>query len=157
MEITRITLPSFSVIGKEGSSKDGKNFVRKLWEATNAQFNEIEHLAKWNNQGALSGIWGLMTGFNRDYMPWDKFANGLYLAGVECVDEAAAPDGWTVWTIPSFEYVRAKINDTESFKDTIGYLIANKLNLIAAVQDYTDPKTGDNYMLFPINKPKINK
>ena len=28
---------------------------------------------------------------------------GLYLAGVECIDNAEAPDGWIKWTIPSYD------------------------------------------------------
>ena len=30
------------------------------------------------------------------------------------------------------------------------YLREQKLELVGAVQDFTDPKTGKNYMLFPV-------
>ena len=32
---------SFVVIGKEGSTKDGADFIPKLWEVANAKFNEV--------------------------------------------------------------------------------------------------------------------
>ena len=48
METTRITLPKITLIGKCGSSKDGKDFVRDLWTELNKNFSEISYLAKWD-------------------------------------------------------------------------------------------------------------
>lgn len=153
METTRITLPKITVVGKCGSSKDGKDFVRDLWAELNKNFQEISFLAKWDESGALKGLWGAMSDFSMSFKPWEGgFQNGLYLAGVEAVDDAVPPQGWTKWVIPSFEYIKAKVESTETFKELIGYLIANKIELKGAVQDFTDPKTNANYLMFPIRK-----
>lgn len=37
---------SFSVIGKEGSTRDGEQFVRKLWAEVETRFSEVASLAK---------------------------------------------------------------------------------------------------------------
>ena len=83
---------SFVVIGREGSTADGEGFIQKLWAQANAHFNEIEPLAKRDEQGNLAGIWGAMSDFSRSFQPWDDFSRGLYLAGAECVDGAEAPE-----------------------------------------------------------------
>ena len=58
------------------------------------------------SEGNLLGIWGAMSDFSLSFMPWeDNFTQGLYLAAVECIDNAEAPEGWTKWRIPGFEYL----------------------------------------------------
>lgn len=42
----KIIKESFVVIGKEGSTNDGKGFIKKLWDNANSHFNEVAHLAK---------------------------------------------------------------------------------------------------------------
>ena len=42
---------SFSVIGKEGSTRDGEQFVRKLWAEVEARFSEVASLAKKDENG----------------------------------------------------------------------------------------------------------
>lgn len=37
-----------------------------------------------------------MSDFSRSFHPWEDFSKGLYLAGVECSDDAEAPDGWII-------------------------------------------------------------
>lgn len=151
MEIKRIIIPSFSVIGKEGSTADGPGFVQRLWVQANAHFDEVAHLAKRDENGVPLGFWGAMTDRSRTFRPWeDGFSRGLYLAGVECEDDAAAPPGWTKWTVPGFEYLRAECTSPDLFSDMLEYLREQKLELVGAIQDFTDPKTGKNYMLFPI-------
>lgn len=46
MKIEKREKEAFAVIGKEGSTSDGKDFIQKLWEEANAHFEEISHLAK---------------------------------------------------------------------------------------------------------------
>lgn len=104
--MSQMTKEKFVVIGKEGSTSDGERFIRKLWNDANGHFHEIAHLAKKNASGRIVGIWGAMTDFSRSFQPWeDGFQKGLYLAGVECTDDAEAPQGWTKWTIPGYEYL----------------------------------------------------
>jgi hypothetical protein len=96
MNIQNTTKAPFIVIGKEGSTKDGDGFIKSLWENANGHFQEVEHLTKKNTSGNLVGIWGVMSDFTRSFFPWEnEFTQGLYLAGVECVDTSEPPVGWT--------------------------------------------------------------
>ena len=93
-----------------------------------------------------------MSDFSRTFNPWEDFSRGLYLAGVECELDAEAPDGWTKWIVPGYEYISAACETEHTFSDTIQYLHEHNLTLAGAVQDFTCPQTGINYMLFPIRK-----
>lgn len=151
MKIEKCAKPSSVVIGKEGSTSDGEGFIQELWKSANSHFGEIQHLAKRNADGELCGIWGAMSDFSRSFRPWENnFSQGLYLAGAECVDGAEAPVGWTKWVIPGYEYLRVECESADTFSETIEYLRENKISLVGAVHDFTDPKTGKNYMFFPI-------
>ena len=153
MKIEKCIKSSFSVIGKEGSTDDGDGFIQKLWDNANSHFNEVAHLAKRNENGALCGIGGVMSDFSHSFNPWENnFSQGLYLAGVECNDDAKAPEGWTKWIIPGYEYIHAECEGMDTFSSMIEYLNSNNIKLAGAVHDFTDPKTGKNYMFFPIRK-----
>ena len=150
--MAKVIKESFVVIGKEGSTFDGEGFIQRLWADANSHFGEVAHLAKKDVNGHLVGIWGAMFDLSRSLKPWeDGFRKGLYLAGVECVDHAEAPDGWTKWTIPSYEYIVVENRDG-MFEDTLREMKEEGLFLAGAVHDYTDPTTGKNYMYFPIRE-----
>ena len=151
MKIEKRVKPSFSVIGKEGSTMDGSCFVQKLWAEANAHFGEVQSLAKKDEHGNLIGIWGAMSDCSHSYKPWeDHFSKGLYLAGVECVDDAEPPAGWTKWTIPGYEYLCAEVEGANTFSDVLEYMNRNGITLAGAVHDFTCPSNGKNYMYFPI-------
>lgn len=153
MKFERIEKPAFAVIGKEGSTADGAGFIQRLWADANGHFNQVRHLAKRDETGALVGIWGAMTGFSRDFRPWaEGFSQGLYLAGVECDGNAEAPAGWTKWTVPGFVYLAAACDGGDAFSDMMEYLRGHDIPLAGAVQDFTCPQTGKNYMLFPVER-----
>lgn len=153
MEINRCTKPSFVVIGKEGATTDGEDFIPKLWEDANGHFNEVADLAKKDEDGKLLGIWGAMSDLSRSFLPWeDGFTKGLYLAGVECVDDAEAPEGWTKWVIPGYEYLWVECEGGDTFPRVIKYMEENNLPLVGAVHDFTCPETGKNFMFFPIGR-----
>ncbi len=144
---------SFAVIGKEGSTQDGPGFIQRLWADANAHFAEVQSLAKMDEEGNLAGIWGAMTDCSHSFQPWeDSFCKGLYLAGVECTADARPPEGWTKWTIPGFEYLRVECDGNNTFSEVLQYMTENEIPLAGAVHDFTCPKTGRNYMLFPIRK-----
>lgn len=148
----KVTKETFVVIGKEGSTKDGTKFIQKLWNDANAHFDEVASLAKKDTNGNIVGIWGAMSDFSHSFKPWeDDFSQGLYLAGVECVDDAIAPKGWTKWIIPSYEYIVVE-NHEGAFVKTIQEIKENNMMLVGAVHDYTDPITQKNYMYFPIKE-----
>ena len=152
MKIEKCKKESFAVIGKEGSTLDGQGFIQKLWENANTHFNEVQPLAKKDEAGQLLGIWGAMSDLSRSFRPWeDNFSKGLYLAGVECEDNTEAPEGWTKWTIPGYEYIYVEVEDENTFSNVLNYISLNGLTLVGAVHDFTCPKTGKNYMFFPIS------
>ena len=70
----------------------------------------------------------------------------------ECDSAAKAPDGWTKWVIPGFEYLYVECDSDTIFTDMIQYLNDCKLSLAGAVHDFTCPQTRKNYMFFPIRK-----
>ena len=153
MKIESCTRETFSVIGKEGSTDDGPGFVQNLWVDANSHFAEVAHLAKKDENGCLVGIWGAMTDFSRSFLPWeDGFSKGLYLAGIECPDDAQPPEGWMKWTVPGFEYIYVECDHDGVFSETIAYLQKNNILLAGAVHNFTCPQTGKNYMYFPIRK-----
>lgn len=144
---------AFAVIGKEGSTLEGQGFIQSLWADANAHFAQVQPLAKKDKDGNLVGIWGVMSDFSRLYQPWEEnFSKGLYLAGVECLDEAQAPEGWTKWNIPGYEYLCAKVETENTFSKVLDYMQKNKIPLVGAIQDFSCPKSGKDYMLFPIRK-----
>ena len=155
MNMEKCMKEAFAVIGKEGSTNDGPGFVQSLWTDANAHFAEVAHLAKKDENGNLVGIWGAMTDFSRSFLPWeDGFSRGLYLAGVECVDDVQAPEGWVKWNVPGFEYLRVECDHDGVFPEMIDYLRENGISLAGAVHDFTCPQTGKNYMYFPIGRIK---
>ncbi|MBR2950862.1 MAG: GyrI-like domain-containing protein [Lachnospiraceae bacterium] len=151
MKIEKRIKTSFSVIGKEGSTLEGDGFIQKLWTDANSHFEEVQPLAKKDENGNLAGIWGVMSDCTRSFKPWeDNFSKGLYLAGIECIDDAQAPEGWTKWTIPGYEYLCAEVESESTFSEVLDYMNANNLTLAGAVHDFTCPANGKNYMFFPI-------
>lgn len=87
------------------------------------------------------------------FSPWeDNFSRGLYLAGAECNDDAQAPDGWTKWVIPAYEYLYVECDGMDTFPKMIQYMKDNDISLAGAVHDFTCPQSGKNYMFFPIRK-----
>lgn len=153
MNIEIIEKPSFCVIGKEGSTEMGNGFIQKLWMEANQNFNEISDLVKKDEEGKVIACWGAMSDFSMKFMPWeDNFTKGKYLAGAECVDEAVAPTGWTKWVIPGFQYIKVRCDDRDTFPNGLKYIAEQGYQLAGAVHDYTDARTEQNYMYFPIKK-----
>ena len=153
MKINTCIKESFIVIGREGSTKDGQDFIAALWADANAHFDEVQHLAKRDINGNYVGFWGVMSDFTRSFLPWeDHFSRGLYLAGVECDDDAAAPDGWTKWRIPGYEYLYVECVDGSTFSSVLDYMRGTEIPLVGAVHDFTCPVSGKNYLYFPIRK-----
>lgn len=148
--MVKLIKEKFVVIGKEGSTLDGEGFIQKLWDDANGHFHEIAHLAKRDASGQLVGIWGAMSDLSRSFRPWeDGFSKGLYLAGVECDDTAEAPDGWTKWVIPGYEYLVVE-NRKGAFEETLEQMKEEGITLVGAIHDHTDPATGKGYLYFPI-------
>lgn len=153
MKIERMKKPAFSVIGKEGSTQEGEGLIQRLWEEANSHFEEVRPLAKTNEAGELVGIWGAMSDTSRRFAPWENgFTKGLYLAGVECREDAAPPKGWVKWEVPGYEYLVVKAAGPQTFSQMLEHIEEEGLALAGAVHDFTCPKTGENWMFFPIQR-----
>ncbi len=152
MKIEKCVKQSFAVIGKEGSTSDGESFIQRLWADANSHYNEVQHLAKRDANGNIVGIWGVMSDFSRAFQSWADFSRGLYLAGVECTDDAEAPSGWTKWIVPGYEYICVECEEDDTFSKGIKYLEDHAIPLVGAVHDFTSPQTEKNYLFFPIGK-----
>lgn len=153
MNIERCVKPAFTVIGKEGCTHDGEGFIQKLWAEANAHFDEVAPLAKRDSSGNFVGFWGAMSDLSRAFRPWtDSFSQGLYLAGVECVDGSEAPEGWVKWVVPGYTYLRVENDGPDTFSQMLEYLARQGMTLAGAVHDFTDPATGKGYMYFPIER-----
>ncbi len=153
MKMNKCKKESFVVIGKEGTTEEGKGFIQRLWNDANTHFNEVAHLAKKDGDGRILGIWGAMSDFSHSFMPWENnFSQGLYLAGVECDNAAEAPEGWTKWVIPGYEYIYVENEGNDTFGKVIQYLEENNIPLAGTVHDFNCPETGKGYMFFPIRR-----
>ena len=94
-----------------------------------------------------------MSDMSRCYRPWENgFTEGLYLAGVQCEIDSDAPEGWTKWVIPAYEYLYAECDMPDLFSSVIRYMEETGIALAGAVHDFTCPQTGKNYMFFPIRR-----
>lgn len=155
-EIKKCIKSTFSVIGKEGSTVEGKDFINNLWQNANKHFDEIESLAKKDEKGSIVGIWGLMSDFSRSFNTWeDNFTKGLYLAGVEVRDDVETPNNWIKWIVPATEYLYVKVD--KEYKKTFDYVLNhmndNDIKLAGAVFDYNCPEeNGQLYLFFPIKR-----
>lgn len=144
--------PPFAVIGREGSTDEGEGFIGRLWAEANASYGEVQALAKTDDNGQPVGFWGAMSDMSRAFHPWEDFSRGLYLAGVEARDDAEAPEGWVKWSVPGYEYLTVRCDAPDTFNQGMNYIKEQGLALVGAIHDFTDPRTGENYMYFPIRK-----
>lgn len=154
MKYQRVSLPAFRVIGIAGSTDDGADFIRRLWDEANARFGEIAAHALTDENGAPR-VWGLMSDMAMDFRPWeDGFTRGRYLAGVEASQDAPVPEGWEAWTSPAYEYVTAPQDGPEAFAAALGYLAENGLELVGAAYDRPVPGNG-GFIYLPVRKLNV--
>jgi predicted transcriptional regulator YdeE len=154
LNFKQTVINSFSVIGKEGTTNNGGNFIDGLWLDAKQNFSEIEKLAK-TEDGYIVGFWGLMSDFSRQYLPWEEnYTKGLYLAGVEVENDKIAPSNWVKWTVPTFEYIYVAIEKDygETFIKGLEYLKDNGFDLVGAVQEFHCPVENKLYLFYPIKK-----
>ena len=144
-DMLHIDCPAYCVIGREGGTKDGEGFIQKLWEEANAHFDEIAPLA-----AQPLTLWGAMSAYDRSLKPWEEeFTCGLYLAGIAVQEGAQPPEGWSKWDFPGYKAIALPMTET-AFAEGLAYLQENKLQLVLAVQERTDPNTGETLLVFPI-------
>lgn len=149
---------TFSVIGKMGmgSAKNPMEWIGGIWEKANADFAQIQSIAKYDADGTLCGLWGAMSDVNERFERWSD--EGKYLAGCEVTSGAVPPKGFTKWTIPAQTYVAVK-TDAASYTEVWNYIIneylpQNNLTIVAA-QHERYPEAGNPNVVelyFPIAK-----
>ena len=148
-----IDLPEIAIIGKEGLCTKEKNVAQELWQQANSAFREIADLGMKNTDGSFVGFWGAMSDETLSFLPWtEDFSRGLYLAGVEVYEDAAAPTGWVKWVMPAGKYLVTEVTPEsygEIFDSVIHSLIPKLgMKLAGAVCDFTEPATGQNKLFF---------
>ena len=108
-----------------------------------------QHLAKKDVNGNIVGMWEVMSDLTHSFKPWDdNFRKGLYLAGVECTENAQAPADWTKWTVPGYEYIYVECENLDTFPEVIKYMNDNDIPLVGAVHDFTCLQTEKNICIF---------
>jgi len=157
MDVSTVKLPRISVMGKVGRCTTEHNAVQELWAEANAHFPEVMDLAMKEADGSFVGFWGAMSDEQMKFLPWeDNFSRGLYLAGVEVYEDTLAPEGWTKWTMPARTYLVTDVTPEsymERFREVIEKVIPGmQPHLSGAVCDFTDPRTGQNKLFFPVTE-----
>ena len=127
--MVKVIKEKFVVIGKEGSTLDGEGFIQKLWDDANSHFSEVAHLAKKDANGGIVGIWGAMSDISRSFKPWeDGFSKGLYLAGVECVDNAELLQVERLAGYSKISLSVQKSNYAVKMYEKVGFTVADENN-----------------------------
>lgn len=151
--IKLVHLPSFEVIGREGSTKDGDAFMKDLREQFWDHYREVRELM--NIKSPLPGIWGLMSDFSGSFKPWSKnYTEGLYLFGLEVNKGAVVPPGWSKWTAPEADYLVKEVSE-KTYGEDFAYMAFFEIpfegyKLAGAAYDYFDPKSKKMYIYFPV-------
>lgn len=144
------SLSAFSVIGREGSTREGKDIVSRLWRDAESHLSEIRPVVKLSGGAPL--YWGLMSDFSRSFLPWENdFSEGLYLAGFELGDpNLIPPEGWAKWDVPAQKYWIKEIQGDyqAAFRAGLVELQGCGYQLVGAVFDHTE--AGKNCLYYPV-------
>ncbi|BCA85406.1 hypothetical protein EsVE80_09290 [Enterococcus saigonensis] len=154
-EVKRISLPAFTVIGKEGSglAAEGSSWVPLLWDSVNEHFEEIAATIQLEPEEIH--LWGLMSDQSEWLLPWAEI--GRYLAGIAVPQDTKAPLNWQKWEMPALDFMVVKTNEdnlanmTEKMLEEI--LPQNHVTLTAAIQEHYLPEfgPGEVELYFPIS------
>lgn len=145
--VTLIHVDAFSIIGKERSRKDGKDFMSKVQE-------EILSHIKGSGEEKKQRFWGIMGDPSRSLKPLAKgHSKSLYLYGVEAKDGDKAPEGWVKREIPAHDYCVGEVgpnNYEKTYYSMLFYFIPVKgYKIIGDLLDLTDEQ-GKSYLYFPV-------
>ena len=151
MIINKCHKAAFSVIGKMGSTDDGPKFVAGLWMQANAEMNAIIRLAKRDKKGIPVGCWGLRSDFGKQLAEWED-GRGLYLAGVEVPNSAAAPAGFEKWDVPASNYVSVKVDGEieDAVREVKEYTEKAGLDIAGAYFEYMNIVEPGLILFFPV-------
>lgn len=158
MSVHIVEKKTFAVMGKEGQglAAESQDWIPTLWHEANHKFEEIQAIAKTDNEGHFVGFWGAMSDWEGNFQRWTD--RGKYLAGCEVDENANAPDGWSKWVIPSYKYAVIRCNRA-TYQEKFTYMLneflpSNQYSIVGAVHEYYNPRetNGDLYLYFPIER-----
>lgn len=145
-----ISLAAFSVVGIEGFSKQGVDFIPALWEKAEQKIADVAPSLR--REGPLPIAWGLRSDFLHRLLPWENdYQEGLYLAGFELEnDRLIPPEGWTKWDLPPRKYLVMALagDDRGSFLRGFQEIQKRGYALVGAVCDHAEK--GGRFLYFPI-------
>jgi len=138
MDFEKVKKESFAVIGKEGPVS-GNDYEEELWDMVRDGFMEVWPLNKGGAQQSTN-MWSLHSADGK-----------LFLAGIEVEDDSVAPEGWTKWVVPAYEYIQVKnqIGAEESAKT---WLSGNNLELVGPVLRVSNLMDMTDTLCFPVKK-----
>lgn len=157
MKIQRLRKDTFTVIGKQGTTADGEDFVNALWKKANEGADEIASLIKRDGKGIPVGFWGLRSSLETPFAEW-KDGEGLYLAGLEVKDDSFAPMGWSKWVVPASVYVSIEVEKSieAAVREVEAYVKKNKLIITGAYHEYMNALLpGRLILFFPVKEKSI--
>jgi len=143
-------LPPFSVVGFEGSTKEGADIVGKLWDKAEKHVEDVFPSLK--KRMIFPIYWGLMSDFSRRLKPWENdYSEGLYLAGFELADnKLIPPEGWVKWDVPAQTYLTLKMEEDyrSALIKGLALIQANGYVLSGAIFDHGEE--GTMWLYFPV-------
>jgi predicted transcriptional regulator YdeE len=157
MNIKRCRKEEFTVIGKQGNTNEGEDFVNALWKKANEGMNEIASLVKCDGRGMPVGFWGIRSSFTTPFAEWEN-GEGLYMAGLEAKDGSFAPMGWTKWVIPESVYVSVQVEGTieAAVSEVKKYCEKNHLIITGAYHEYMNVfLPGQLILFFPVKEKSV--
>ncbi len=157
MVIRRCRKDAFTVIGKQGSTRDGEDFVNGLWKKANEGMAEIDSLVKRDVRGLPVGFWGVRSSLTVPLEEWEN-GEGLYTAGLEVKDGSFAPMGWTKWELPASSYVSVEVeNSIEKAVEAVKkYTEENGLIIKSAYYEYMNVlMPGKLILFFPVKEKSV--
>ncbi len=158
MNIKRCRKEAFTVIGKQGTTRDGEDFVNVLWKKANEGMDQIASLVKRDRMGAPVGFWGIRSSLTVPLNEWEN-GEGLYLAGLEVEDGSFAPLGWTKWELPASSYVSVEVEDSieKAVSAVKDYAEKNELIIKGAYYEYMNVfLPGKLLLFFPVKEKSIH-
>ncbi len=145
-----LNLPSFSVVGKLTSTKEGPGSIERVWNEAENQLKIVSSSVLFI--GCMPSFWGLMSDFSLSFAPWENdFKEGLYLAGFELKDPSfVPPEGWVKWDVKENRYLVYEVGEDyqTSFKEGLDCLKNEGYVLSGAAFDHLE--NGVSYIYYPI-------
>ncbi len=148
MSYKTLKKPAITLIGKVTPIKNGSGQIAKAWGEVSSNLTQLAPLIKYTERGKMS-VWGAMTDSDSSLEWQERFEIGLFLAGVECIDSAEAPEGWAKWVLPESEYVVAP--RSADITEVCDFIEASGMRLSGGICDHTE-EDGRAVRYYPVER-----